>query len=75
MQPSGLPTRVDARDSHEEDYRRSVLRKNVPKLFFYLFNLTLIGKISPNLHFIAPILFPKAIIQNLVLLVAALPVY
>jgi len=43
-------TRVDVRDSHEEDYRWPILRKSLPKWFFHLFNLVFIGEMYPNLH-------------------------
>jgi len=78
MEPPGSPTRADTRDSDEEDYRWPILRKNVPKWFFHLFNLTFIGKTSSNLQLRSAIvltLFPKAITQNLVLFVVTLPIY
>ena len=50
MRLSGSQTRADDRDSHEEDYRWPILRKNVPKWFFHLLNLTFIGRMSFNLR-------------------------
>lgn len=50
MRSSDSPTRANASDSHEEDYRWPVLRKSVPKWLFHFLNLTFICKVPLDLH-------------------------